>query len=96
MTKEDVRIIFTNVAEIAVFSDSFTEKLEEALGGVLEGGSGEDRVGALFLETVRVCLILLTCFMLIISLNNMIYSRYPLLSLCTKCISRNTLVHSSI
>lgn len=53
MTKEDVRIIFNNVAEIAVFADAFTEKLEEALGGVLEGGLGEDHVGALFLEVVR-------------------------------------------
>lgn len=52
MTREDVRIIFNNVTELAVFADTFSEKLEEALGTVLEGGSGEDRVGALFLEIV--------------------------------------------
>ncbi|KAH9922107.1 uncharacterized protein B0H18DRAFT_910622 [Fomitopsis serialis] len=52
MTRDDIRIIFNNVAELAVFSDSFTEQIEEALGSVLEGGSGEDHVGALFLETI--------------------------------------------
>lgn len=52
MTKDDVRIIFNNVADIAVFSDRFTTRLEEALGNVLEGGNGEDHVGALFLEVV--------------------------------------------
>ncbi|EMD33248.1 hypothetical protein CERSUDRAFT_98842 [Gelatoporia subvermispora B] len=50
MTREDVRIIFNNIAELAVFADELSAKLEEALGGVLEGGSGEDHVGALFLE----------------------------------------------
>lgn len=52
MTREDIRIIFNNVADIAAFSDTFTEQIEEALGSVLEGGSGQDRIGALFLETV--------------------------------------------
>ncbi|CCM01015.1 uncharacterized protein FIBRA_03063 [Fibroporia radiculosa] len=52
MTREDTRIIFNNVADLASFSDTFTEQIEEALGSVLEGGSGEDRVGALFLETI--------------------------------------------
>ncbi|KAJ3474559.1 hypothetical protein NLI96_g12392 [Meripilus lineatus] len=52
MTKDDVRIIFNNVADIAVFSDRFTTRLEEALGNVLEGGNGEDHVGALFLEVI--------------------------------------------
>lgn len=52
MTQEDTRIIFNNVAEIAVFADMFTERLEDALGAVLEGGTGEDHVGALFLEMV--------------------------------------------
>lgn len=52
MSKEDARIIFNNVAEIAVFSDRFTARLEEALGAVLEDGAGEDHVGALFLELV--------------------------------------------
>ena len=54
MTKEDAKIIFSNVAELAILSDGFTEGLEDALGSVLEGGSGQDRVGALFLEMVRV------------------------------------------
>ena len=53
MTPEDVRIIFNNVAELAAFSDEFTGRLEAALGAVLDGGTGEDCVGALFLETVR-------------------------------------------
>lgn len=53
MTRDDVRIIFGNINDLALFSDQFVERLEEALGGVLEGGSGEDSVGALFLELVR-------------------------------------------
>ena len=53
MAEKDAKIIFMNVAEIAMFSDMFTERLEEALGAVLEGGTGEDHVGALFLEMVR-------------------------------------------
>ena len=52
MTKEDAKIIFNNVADLALFSDFFSERLEEALGSVLEGGTGEDSVGALFLEMV--------------------------------------------
>ncbi|KAL6305114.1 hypothetical protein BKA93DRAFT_731664 [Sparassis latifolia] len=52
MTREDSRIIFTNVSEIAVFADTFSEQLEEALGAALDGGTGEDHVGALFLETI--------------------------------------------
>lgn len=53
MTKDDVRIIFGNITELAVFSDMFSERLQEALGDVLEDGKGEDWVGALFLEIVR-------------------------------------------
>ncbi|PCH35656.1 hypothetical protein WOLCODRAFT_133926 [Wolfiporia cocos MD-104 SS10] len=52
MSREDVRIIFNNVGELAAFADAFTEQIEEALGSVLEGGSGEDHVGALFLEKI--------------------------------------------
>ncbi|KAF9649486.1 hypothetical protein BDM02DRAFT_3186246 [Thelephora ganbajun] len=52
MTKEDARIIFNNVADLALFSDLFTERLEDALGAVLEGGTGQDYVGALFLEMI--------------------------------------------
>lgn len=53
MTKEDVKIIFNNVADLALFSDLFSERLEEALGSVVEGGVGRDWVGELFLEVVR-------------------------------------------
>lgn len=53
MTKEDVRIIFGNISELAVFADAFVEKLEVALGNVLQEGKGPDSVGALFLEIVR-------------------------------------------
>jgi hypothetical protein len=52
MTLEDSKIIFGNIAELAIFSDMFCDGLEEALGSVLEGGEGEDRVGALFLYIV--------------------------------------------
>ena len=52
MTKEDVKAIFGNIEDIAHFADFFSEKLETALGQVIEGGSGEDAVGALFLEVV--------------------------------------------
>lgn len=52
MTPEDVKIIFSNITEIAVFTDMFTEELEIALGSVVEGGQGTDAVGALFLRIV--------------------------------------------
>lgn len=52
MTQEDTKIIFSNIAELAVFSDLFCEGLEEALGSIVEGGEGEDYVGALFLKVV--------------------------------------------
>ncbi|KIJ66118.1 hypothetical protein HYDPIDRAFT_27311 [Hydnomerulius pinastri MD-312] len=52
MTRDDVRIIFGNINDLALFSDQFVGRLEDALGGVLEGGSGEDSVGALFLEII--------------------------------------------
>ena len=54
MTREDTKIIFNNVSELAVFADEFTDLLEEALGDVLEGGTGHDCVGKLFLQVVRV------------------------------------------
>ncbi|RDB24970.1 Dynamin-binding protein [Hypsizygus marmoreus] len=52
MTQEDTRIIFSNIAELAIFSDRFCEALEVALGSNIEGGEGEDQVGALFLEII--------------------------------------------
>ena len=53
MTVEDARIIFSNIGELATFSDMFSVRLEEALGNNIEGRVGEDHVGALFLEMVR-------------------------------------------
>ncbi|KAF9463539.1 hypothetical protein BDZ94DRAFT_1192610 [Collybia nuda] len=52
MTPEDARIIFNNIAELAIFSDRFCEAIELALGSLLEGGTGEDRVGALFADII--------------------------------------------
>ncbi|KAF8131885.1 hypothetical protein EV363DRAFT_1398292 [Boletus edulis] len=52
MTRDDVRIIFGNIGDLAMFSDHFVDRLEEALGGALDGGNGEDRVGSLFLEII--------------------------------------------
>ncbi|KAF8058701.1 hypothetical protein FPV67DRAFT_514580 [Lyophyllum atratum] len=52
MTPEDTRIIFSNITELALFADQFSDGLEEALGSTLEGGQGEDHVGALFLEII--------------------------------------------
>ncbi|KAA1476965.1 hypothetical protein DENSPDRAFT_785820 [Dentipellis sp. KUC8613] len=52
MSREDTRLIFSNVSELALFSDAFSERLEDALGCVLEGGKGDDYVGAVFLEQI--------------------------------------------
>ena len=52
MTKEDVRLIFGNITELALFAETFSDRLQEALGDVLEDGKGEDWVGALFLQVV--------------------------------------------
>ena len=54
MTPDDVKLIFGNITEIAIFSDLFCQALEEALGDLLQGGKGSDHVGALFLSIVRV------------------------------------------
>lgn len=55
MTKEDTKIIFGNIEELAVFSEVFCDKLEEALAGVLDpNGNGNDNVGELFLSMVSV------------------------------------------
>ena len=53
MSRDDARIIFSNVPELAEFADDFVNRLETALGNVLPSGEGEDRVGALFIEMVR-------------------------------------------
>ncbi|KAI0800196.1 hypothetical protein C8Q74DRAFT_1313919 [Fomes fomentarius] len=52
MTREDSKIIFNNVSELAVFADELSADLEKALGDVLEGGTGEDWVGKLFLQKI--------------------------------------------
>ncbi|KAJ3485156.1 hypothetical protein NLJ89_g11922 [Agrocybe chaxingu] len=52
MTQDDTKIIFGNVTELALFADMFSEELELALGAVVEGGEGEDTVGALFLRII--------------------------------------------
>jgi dynamin-binding protein len=53
MTHDDVRVIFSNIPELAQFADDFVTSLELSLGNVLPTGEGEDRVGALFIEMVR-------------------------------------------
>ncbi|KAF9529766.1 hypothetical protein CPB83DRAFT_852143 [Crepidotus variabilis] len=50
MTPEDTKMIFGNIAEIALFADMFTEEIEAALGKEVEGGEGDDRLGELFLR----------------------------------------------
>ncbi|KZP18369.1 hypothetical protein FIBSPDRAFT_863852 [Athelia psychrophila] len=52
MTREDAKIIFSNITDLAIFADTFGDRLEDALGSVLDGGTGDDRVGALFLELI--------------------------------------------
>ncbi|ETW74620.1 hypothetical protein HETIRDRAFT_456197 [Heterobasidion irregulare TC 32-1] len=52
MTPHDAHTIFGNVAELALFSDAFSERLEDALGDVLEGGKGPDHVGEVFIEMI--------------------------------------------
>jgi hypothetical protein len=53
MAKEGAKIIFNNVADLALLSDCFAERLEDPLGLVFEGGTGDDCVGSLFPEMVR-------------------------------------------
>ncbi|TFK50719.1 hypothetical protein OE88DRAFT_1735481 [Heliocybe sulcata] len=53
MSEEDVRNIFVNILDLSDFSDTFCQRLEEALGEIVEGGEGEDRVGRLFLDSIR-------------------------------------------
>lgn len=52
MSTEDAKIIFNNIAELALFSDMFCDRLQDALGAVVEGGIGEDCVGDLFRRIV--------------------------------------------
>ncbi|CAE6384208.1 unnamed protein product [Rhizoctonia solani] len=50
MSAQDVKIVFGNIEELASFADELSERLELALGSVVLGGTGEDRVGELFCE----------------------------------------------
>ncbi|KAI0785725.1 hypothetical protein C8Q75DRAFT_722268 [Abortiporus biennis] len=52
MSEEDVKIVFNNILDIAAFSESFAEQIEKALGNVIEGGTGIDHVGQLFLHVI--------------------------------------------
>lgn len=65
MTSQDVRVIFSNTEELAVFADAFAERIEASMGDALlsasEGASlasssttpyPKDSIGALFLEVV--------------------------------------------
>ncbi|KAH9956450.1 hypothetical protein BC827DRAFT_1139525 [Russula dissimulans] len=52
MTRDDARIIFSNVPELAEFADVFVARLEVAMGNVLPNGEGEDCVGTLFMEMI--------------------------------------------
>ncbi|KIO22630.1 hypothetical protein M407DRAFT_216184 [Tulasnella calospora MUT 4182] len=54
MPPKTSKIVFGNIDEIAVFADRFSEELEDALGDIILGGVGEDRVGKLFLEMIPV------------------------------------------
>ena len=46
-------MIFGNIADLTMFPETFSERVQDALGDVLEDGKGNDWVGALFLEMVR-------------------------------------------
>ncbi|KAH9980663.1 hypothetical protein BJV74DRAFT_797991 [Russula compacta] len=52
MTQDDARIIFSNLPELAELTEDFLGRLEIALGDVLPGGEGQDRVGAFFIDMI--------------------------------------------
>ena len=63
MTAEDVRVIFSNTEDLAVFADAFAERIETAMGDALEAadegtletsdpGFRTDAIGELFLAVV--------------------------------------------
>lgn len=52
MSREDVRHIFGNIEDLAVFADRFVGLLEKAIGGAIDSGNSDDSVGALFLEII--------------------------------------------
>jgi dynamin-binding protein len=53
MSVEDAKVIFANLDELAEFTGRFTEFIQLALGSEIDGGVGPDKIGALFLEMVR-------------------------------------------
>ena len=53
MTRDDVRMIFGNITDFAMFSETFFGYLRDAPGDVLEDEKGDDWVEVLFLEMVR-------------------------------------------
>jgi len=55
MSREDARIVFSNVPELAEFADDFVTRPEIALGNVLPSGEGEGRVRALCHRDGRWC-----------------------------------------
>ncbi|KAM5542829.1 hypothetical protein V8D89_003493 [Ganoderma adspersum] len=50
MKTKDVNIVFSNIEELATFSEDFLHQLESSLGELIEGNNGEDSVGGLFLD----------------------------------------------
>lgn len=52
MTPEDAKTIFSNVGELLTLSESLCQELEEALGSMIEGGTGQDHVGEVFYEFI--------------------------------------------
>lgn len=52
MTQDDVRAIFGNIEQLAVFADGFADEIETFLGAEIPGGVGVDRVGELFIKRV--------------------------------------------
>ena len=53
MSPEDAKIIFGNISELAILADTVTQRLEKALGAVVECGHGQDAVGSLILDIVH-------------------------------------------
>lgn len=50
MTPQDVRVVFSNTEELAVFADAFAERIEASMGGALGGASSLGEDGATALE----------------------------------------------
>ncbi|KAJ3559193.1 hypothetical protein NP233_g11329 [Leucocoprinus birnbaumii] len=52
ITRDDIKLIFGNITEIATFSESLCEALEMNLGDLLNSGQSEANVGALLLSII--------------------------------------------